>query len=128
MPVGFADIVEKVKPAVISVRAKMERPADAGLSSDELPFPPGSPFEHFFKRFGMPNNGQGDGHEFVTGQGSGFFITADGYAVTDNHVVQNAKNVQVTTDDGKTYSAKVIGTDQRTDVALIKVEATTSRT
>ena len=120
-PVGFADIVEKVKPAVISVRVKMERPADAGLSSDELPFPPGSPFEHFFKRFGMPNNGRG-GHEVITGQGSGFFITADGYAVTNNHVVQNAENVQVMTDDGKMYSAKVIGTDQRTDVALIKVE------
>jgi S1-C subfamily serine protease len=43
----------------------------------------------------MPNNGQGGGHEFVTGQGSGFFITADGYAVTNNHVVQNAENVQV---------------------------------
>jgi serine protease Do len=120
-PVGFADIVEKVKPAVMSVRVKMERPADAGLSGDELPFPPGSPFERFFKRFGMPNHGQG-GHEVITGQGSGFFITADGYAVTNNHVVQNAENVQVTTDDGKTYSAKVIGTDQRTDVALIKVE------
>ena len=120
-PVGFADIVEKVKPAVISVRVKMERPADAGLSSDELPFPPGSPFDRFFKRFGMPNHGQG-GHEVITGQGSGFFITADGYAITNNHVVQNAENVQVTTDDGKTYSAKVIGTDERTDVALIKVE------
>ena len=58
-PVGFADIVEKVKPAVISVRVKMERPADPALSDDELPFPPGSPFERFFKRFGMPNNGRG---------------------------------------------------------------------
>ena len=120
-PVGFADIVEKVKPAVISVQVKMERPADGGLSSDELPFPPGSPFERFFKRFGMPKHGQG-GHEVMTGQGSGFFITTDGYAVTNNHVVQNAESVQVTTDDGKTYSAKVIGTDQHTDVALIKVE------
>ena len=55
-------------------------------------FPPGSPFERFFKRFGMPNNGQGGRHQFVTGQGSGFFITADGYAVTNNHVVQNAEN------------------------------------
>ena len=100
----------------------MERPAEAGLTNDDLPFPPGSPFERFFKRFGTPNNGQGGGHEFVTGEGSGFFITADGYAVTNNHVVQNAENVQVTTDDGKTYSAKVIGADQRTDVALIKVE------
>jgi serine protease Do len=120
-PVGFADIVEKVKPAVISVRVKMEEVAESGPSNDELPFPPGSPFERFFKRFGMPKNGQG-GHEFVTGQGSGFFITANGYAVTNNHVVQNAQNVQVATDDGKTYFAKVIGTDQRTDLALIKVD------
>jgi serine protease Do len=120
-PVGFADIVAKVKPAVISVRVKMERPATPGLSEDELPVPPGSPFEHFFRRFGTPNNGEGH-HQFVTGQGSGFFITADGYAVTNNHVVQNSDNVQVTTDDGKTYSAKVIGTDSRTDLALIKVD------
>ncbi|MDU6728294.1 MAG: trypsin-like peptidase domain-containing protein, partial [Bradyrhizobium sp.] len=65
--------------------------------------------------------GRGGGRA-VTGQGSGFFISADGYAVTNNHVVDGADKVEVTTDDGKTYSAKVIGTDQRTDLALIKVE------
>ncbi|MGB7102369.1 MAG: Do family serine endopeptidase [Xanthobacteraceae bacterium] len=121
-PVGFADIVAKVKPAVISVRVKMEQDVtpSAGMSDDEMPFPPGSPFERFFKRFGMPN-GEGR-HQVITGQGSGFFITADGYAVTNNHVVQKAENVQVTTDDGKIYTAKVIGTDPRTDLALIKVD------
>ena len=61
-------------------------------------------------------------NRLVTGQGSGFFITADGYAVTNNHVVDKAETVEVTTDDGKTYTAKVIGTDPRTDLALIKVE------
>jgi len=120
-PVGFADIVAKVKPAVISVRVKIDRPANSSFSEGDLPFPPGSPFERFFRRFGMPDIGQG-GHEIITGQGSGFFITADGYAVTNNHVVQNAENVQVTTDDGKVYDAKVIGTDPRTDLALIKVD------
>jgi len=122
-PVGFADIVEKVKPAVISVRVKIDRPAETGLNNDDndLPFPPGSPFERFFKRFGAPNGGP-QGHQIITGQGSGFFITRDGYAVTNNHVVQNAENVQVTTDDGKTYSAKVIGTDPKTDLALIKID------
>jgi serine protease Do len=119
-PVGFADIVEKVKPAVISVRVKMERPADADSSDQELPFPPGSPFERFFKRFGMPNTP--NGKEVITGQGSGFFISPDGYAVTNNHVVQNAEEVTVTADDGKTYTAKVIGTDTRTDLALIKID------
>ena len=119
-PVGFADIVEKVKPAVISVRVKIDQPAQPSLSDDDMPFPPGSPFERFFKRFGAPGNPRG--HETITGQGSGFFISRDGYAVTNNHVVQNAENVQVTTDDGKTYNAKVIGSDSRTDLALIKAE------
>jgi serine protease Do len=124
-PVGFADIVAKVKPAVISVRVKIDKPAGVSLNEDDAPFPPGSPMERFFKRFGMPNGGEGNGnggHHMVTGQGSGFFITADGYAVTNNHVVQDAENVQVTADDGKTYTAKVIGTDSRTDLALIKVD------
>jgi len=91
-PVGFADIVEKVKPAVISVRVKIDRPADQGLNTDDgdLPFPPGSPFERFFKRFGAPNGVPPGGRQIITGQGSGFFITADGYAVTNNHVVENA--------------------------------------
>jgi len=119
-PVGFADIVEKVKPSVISVRVKLERAANSGLTDEDLPFPPGSPFERFFRKFGAPN--APGGKEVVTGQGSGFFISADGYAVTNNHVVQNAETVTVTTDDGKTYTAKVIGTDSRSDLALIKVD------
>jgi serine protease Do len=69
---------------------------------------------------GVPNGGHGGG--VIMGQGSGFFISADGYAVTNNHVVENADNVKVITDDGKTHTAKVIGTDPRTDLALIKVE------
>ena len=119
-PVGFADIVEKVKPAVISVRVKIDRPSDSDSNDEDLPFPPGSPFERFFKRFGMPNTPKG--HNVITGQGSGFFISRDGYAVTNNHVVQGAENVQVTTDDSKIHNAKVIGTDPRTDLALIKVD------
>ncbi len=121
-PVGFADIVEKVKPSVISVRVKLERPANSGLTDEDMPFPPGSPFERFFRKFGGPNGNGPGGKEVVTGQGSGFFISADGYAVTNNHVVQNAETVTVTTDDGKTYTAKVIGTDSRSDLALIKVD------
>jgi serine protease Do len=119
-PVGFADIVAKVKPAVISVRIKIDRPANSSLTDDEQHLPPG--LQRFFRHFGTPNEGESGGHQVITGQGSGFFITADGYAVTNNHVVQNAENVQVTTDDGKIYTAKVIGTDPRTDLALIKVE------
>jgi serine protease Do len=130
-PVGFADIVEKVKPAVVSVRVKLDGgPRMMGFEG-ELPFPKGSPMDRFFRQFGSPDEGdQGGpgrqgapaGRNMITGQGSGFFISADGYAVTNNHVVDKAENVQVTTDDGKIYQAKVIGTDPRSDLALIKVD------
>ncbi|MDB5519397.1 MAG: serine peptidase [Tardiphaga sp.] len=131
-PVGFADIVERVKPSVISVRVKInEKVASKDDSNNEdSPFQPGSPMERFFRRFGGPDGlppglrggPRGGGRGAVTGQGSGFFISADGFAVTNNHVVDGADKVEVTTDEGKTYTAKVIGTDPRTDVALIKVE------
>ena len=129
-PMGFADIVDKVKPAVISVRVKVASgPKMMGFEGD-LPFPPNSQIERFFRRFGMPEGMNPDEprtprNRLVTGQGSGFFITADGYAVTNNHVVDKADTVEVTTDDGKTYTAKVIGTDPRTDLALIKVAGRT---
>jgi serine protease Do len=135
-PVGFADIVEKVKPSVISVRVKVDGgPRMTGFDGDS-PFPPGSPMERFFKRFGMPDGDQNQnqnqdsprgprGRNYSMGQGSGFFISADGYAVTNNHVVEKAESVEITTDDGKTFTAKVIGTDPKTDIALIKVEGRT---
>ncbi len=88
--------------------------------------------DRFFRQFGQPDGGQngqrgprggGSGpRNFSTGQGSGFFISADGFAVTNNHVVEKASTVQVKLDDGKTYDAKVIGTDPRSDLALIKVD------
>ncbi len=128
-PVGFADIVERVKPSVISVKVNIHEKVakDDSANNDDSPFQPGSPMERFFRRFGGPDGlppgmRGGPRGRAVTGQGSGFFISADGYAVTNNHVVDGADKVEVTTDDGKTYSAKVIGTDPRTDVALIKVE------
>jgi serine protease Do len=132
-PVGFADLVEKVKPAVISVRVKVKAGSEMMSFDGDMPFPKNSPMERFFRRFGMPEFGMPSDEDmpdhqlqphgqFVTGQGSGFFITADGYAVTNNHVVDKAKAVEITTDNGKTYDAKVIGSDPRTDLALIKVD------
>ena len=126
-PMGFADIVDKVKPAVMSVRVKTASGAKMMGFEGDLPFPPNSQIERFFRRFGLPEGAVPDEpraprNRLVTGQGSGFFITADGYAVTNNHVVDKADTVEVTADDGKTYTAKVIGTDPRTDIALIKVD------
>ena len=130
-PVGFADIVERVKPSVISVKVNINEKVaskDDNNNNEDSPFQPGSPMERFFRRFGGPDGlppglrGGPRGHGAITGQGSGFFISADGYAVTNNHVVDGADKVEVTTDDGTIYKAKVIGTDARTDLALIKVE------
>jgi serine protease Do len=116
-PAGFAGIVQKVKPAVVSVRVRLK---DDDTSGQSL-IPKGSPFEQFFRNFGSPDRAPQLRH-FTQALGSAFFISADGYAVTNNHVVKNAEAVEITTDDGKTYTAKVVGTDAKTDLALIKVD------
>ena len=123
---SFADIVDKVKPAVVSVRTKSEAPqatADDDSSSD---MPPN--MERFFRRFfgdQVPGPNRIPRNRRSQGQGSGFFISADGFVVTNNHVIDKATTVEIQTDDGKTYIAKVIGTDPRTDLALLKVDGRT---
>ncbi len=127
---GFADLVAKVKPAVISVRVKLDEPQSAFENDEDkgesgngnIPMEPDSPMERFFHQFGYDKQHNFHRHHQITGEGSGFFISADGYAVTNYHVVDHAKSVQITTDDGTLYTAKVIGTDQKTDLALIKVD------
>ena len=125
-PASFADIVERVRPAVVSVKVKISDASATGDDDSQMPdFPPDSPFRYFFRHFGMPghNEGQGLPHpRFSMAQGSGFFITADGYIVTNNHVVDHATQVTITTTDGKTMPAKVVGVDPKTDLALLKAQ------
>lgn len=113
-PPSFAGLVVRVKPAVVSVRVRFTKSDNA--TDQVLPIPRSSPFYRFF-------HGPGQQEEIITGEGSGFFISPDGYIVTNNHVVDNAKTVKVTTTDGDTYTAKVVGTDPRSDLALLKVDA-----
>jgi serine protease Do len=129
-PTSFADIVEKVKPTVISVKVQMNAGGNTRRLNEDSPLR-GSPFEDFLRRRFGEGGQRPDGddlprqqpRQYGTAQGSGFFISADGYAVTNNHVVDKAERVEVTTDDGRTYTARVVGTDPRTDLALIKVDA-----
>lgn len=121
---GFSRIVDRVKPAVVSVKVELVNAA-AGtddLSGPSQDLPP--QMREFLRRFGE-ENGMVPRHKDARqamALGSGFFISADGYVVTNNHVVEHAKTVSVTTDDGKVLSAEVIGTDPKTDLALLKVK------
>ncbi len=128
-PTSFADIVEHVRNAVVSVKVKMSESAENEEGDgDQQQMPqlkPGDPLERFFKQFGEKGGGGGI-HKpmkphMTQAQGSGFFISADGYVVTNNHVVEHATEVTLVTDDGTSLPAKVIGTDKKTDLALLKV-------
>ena len=144
-PMSFADLVDKVKPSVVSVAvvndggaAKMaeNKSAKGGKGNGGPNFsvpdlPEDHPLHDFFKN--LPKDfgqGQGDGGKpkMIQGQGSGFVISTDGYVVTNNHVIDGATKIQVVFDDnphgeGTKYDAKLIGTDPRTDIALIKIQS-----
>jgi serine protease Do len=122
-PMSFADVVDHVKGAVVSVKVKLDV---VNASDDEsmqaTPDFKGTPFEHFFRQFGQRNGPDREKPRQGMALGSGFFISPDGYIVTNNHVVEHAKDVTITTSDGKTIPARVVGTDPKTDLALLKVK------
>ncbi len=124
---GFGDLVDRVMPAVVSVQVKFANASATGEDGEGQQMPEG--FDEFLKKFpqfknGMPGgNGEGERPHGGMGMGSGFIISADGYAVTNNHVVKDADEVSVTTKDGTEYKAEVIGTDPKTDLALIKIKS-----
>jgi len=117
----FVTIAEKIGPAVVRIEAeRRERPNSPG-SGEEWPFG-----DDFFNRFfSQPRQNQPESNTVQVG-GTGFFITADGYILTNNHMVEKDKtiSVTVTTLGGKEYNAKVVGTDPGTDLALLKIQAT----
>jgi serine protease Do len=124
-PISFADVVEKVRPAVVSVRVKTNGREMVGAEEFEFPFdlPDNSPMEKFFKQFRENRNAPQLRSRPTTGLGSGFFISDDGYVVTNNHVIDKEESVTVILDDGSEYPAEVIGVDDKTDLALLKVDA-----
>lgn len=118
-PGSFADVVDRVKPAVVAIKTKaIESGPEEGFGPPDLS--PDDPLYRFFRRFGEGPGGRREKH-VTQAQGSGFVITPDGYVVTNNHVVEHASQVEVTFDDGRTLPAKIIGTDKRTDLALLKI-------
>ncbi|NVK33664.1 MAG: Do family serine endopeptidase [Rhodobacteraceae bacterium] len=127
-PVDFSPVVQAVSPAVVSVQVKREikpRTMSFNGSDDFLEgLPEDHPLYRFFRRFGGEGSGKSQKplHKYGTAQGSGFFISEDGYLVTNNHVVEDGSEFTVINSDGDEYDAKLIGTDPRTDLALLKVD------
>jgi serine protease Do len=129
-PITFADIVDRVKPAVVSVQVTSgAKVAQKGRNPrNSFPdLPEDHPFNEFFKNLpkefrGNPNQGPRP----TQAQGSGFVISSDGFVVTNNHVVDGAAKLQVSFDEQNKFEADVVGTDPRTDIALLKIKAAKS--
>ncbi|OYU99355.1 MAG: serine peptidase, partial [Burkholderiales bacterium PBB5] len=123
----FTELVERVGPSVVNIRT-LERSASRSAASPGVD--PG--MEEFFRRFGIPlpggrgvprPQGPGDDEPQQRGVGSGFILSADGFIMTNAHVVDGADELIVTLTDKREFKAKVIGADKRTDVAVVKIEA-----
>jgi len=136
-PLTFADIVERVKPAVVSIsvtngESRLARRGSRGGGRGMPGLPPGfpdlpddHPLNEFFKN--LPKEFQGpQAPRPSAAQGSGFVISADGYVVTNNHVVEGAGKIEVSFDDQEKLEADLVGTDARTDLALIKIKGSKS--
>lgn len=136
-PESFADLVEDVSPAVVNIATISEdassprAPGRPGQEGREFrsPFPEGHPFNDFFEKFLEPRQfGDQPGQRQsprrqVSGAGSGFIIDAEGYVVTNSHVVNEADEIKITLRDGRNYDAELIGHDPKTDLALLKIDA-----
>ena len=129
-PLSFADVIEKVKPSVVSISvtgsnrtAQRGGGATPGQPSPFPDIPEDSPFYEFFKNLPREFRNQPQQQRPTQAQGSGFLISADGYVVTNNHVIDGAGRIQVSFDDQEKLEAELVGTDARTDLALLKIKA-----
>jgi serine protease Do len=129
-PASFADLAEKLLPSVVNISTTQKISPDRGgeHTGPEIPqFPPGSPFEEFFRDFfnhGLPKNGRPEAQPRKgTSLGSGFIIDPAGYIVTNNHVIADADEITVILHDDTNLKAAVVGRDTKTDIALLKVKA-----
>ncbi|MES9966256.1 MAG: DegQ family serine endoprotease [Sedimenticola sp.] len=126
----FTKLVEDYSPAVVNISTKQKKPVKNRLKREfNLPdIPKDSPFNEFFRHFFGEGYGEGFNEDFekhfdTQSLGSGFIISEDGYLLTNNHVVEEADEVLVRLSDHREFTAKVIGKDKRSDVALLKIEA-----
>lgn len=121
-PDSFADLVDKLMPTVVNITTTQNVPQQGPKLRDMPQLPPGSPFEELFKEFFDRRGGEEQQKRRGTSLGSGFIIDGEGYIVTNNHVIQGAEDITVILRDDTQLKAKLIGSDSRVDVAVLKVE------
>ena len=124
-PVSFADVVSTVSPAVVNISVeKVSRTGFSGGPGGRMQIPEGAPFGEFFGRFfeGLPGQNGAPVERRSQALGSGFIVSPDGFIVTNNHVIANSDAVLVILENGDELEADVVGTDPRTDLALLQVE------
>ena len=119
-PESLAPLAEKISPSVVNITTST---TVEGRTGPQGIVPEGSPFEDFFREFQDRNNGEGNRPRRSSALGSGFVISEDGYVVTNNHVIESADEITIEFFSGEELVAEVIGTDPKTDIALLKVEA-----
>ena len=119
-PESLAPLAEKISPSVVNITTST---VVEGRTGPQGIVPEGSPFEDFFREFQDRNNGEGNRPRRSSALGSGFVISENGYVVTNNHVIESADEITIEFFSGEELVAKVIGTDPKTDIALLKVEA-----
>jgi serine protease Do len=121
VPQSFADLVQELSPAVVNITTTT---LESGQQKFNPRIPPGSPLEDFFKEFqdrNVPQNGP-ERQRRRSALGSGFIISSDGFVVTNNHVIENADEIEIEMTDGTLIDAIVFGRDKNTDIALLKME------
>ena len=128
-PDSFADLAAKLLPSVVNISTTQTVEARQRLGPEMPQFPPGSPFEEFFKDFFDRNNPNGGGNgnrrrspRRAQSLGSGFIIDASGIVVTNNHVIAGADEIKVRLQDDTEFEAKLLGRDAKIDIAVLKIE------
>lgn len=122
-PESFADLAEQISPAVVNITTSSV--VAAATDGGDVPqLPEGSPFQDFFDEFMNPEGGDGEPRRSEA-LGSGFVISEDGYIVTNNHVIEGADDIEIEFFSGNRLKAKLVGTDPKTDIAVLKVESDT---
>jgi serine protease Do len=119
-PFSFADLVERVSPAVVTITAETVDTSGAGAGPDGLP----PQLRDFFNQYGQGQGGaQPRAPRKAISAGSGFIIDRAGFVVTNNHVIENSRKITVKLPDGRSFDAKLVGTDPLTDIALLKIKS-----